>query len=93
MFPACLVLDEVTSSLDVSTAGSIIRLLKKINSRYGTAMLFITHDLVLAEIISERICVMKDGEIVESGETREVFGHPKNPYVRQLKAVGSGLDM
>jgi len=93
MFPACLILDEVTSSLDVSTAGSIIKLLKKINSRYGTAMFFITHDLVLAEIIAERICVMKDGEIVESGETWEVFGHPKNPYVRQLKAVGSGLDI
>ncbi|MEA2081247.1 MAG: ATP-binding cassette domain-containing protein [Elusimicrobiota bacterium] len=93
MFPSCLILDEVTSSLDVSTAGSIIRLLKKINSRYGTAMIFITHDLVLAEIISERICVMKDGEIVESGDTWEVFSHPKHPYVRQLKAVGSGLDI
>ncbi|PKN00522.1 MAG: ABC transporter ATP-binding protein [Elusimicrobia bacterium HGW-Elusimicrobia-2] len=93
MFPSCLVLDEVTSSLDVSTAASIIKLLKRINSRHGTAMLFITHNLVLAEIISERMFVMKDGGIVESGSTWEVFGHPKNPYVRQLKAVGSGLDI
>ncbi|MBA3065531.1 ATP-binding cassette domain-containing protein [bacterium] len=93
MFPSYLVLDEVTSSLDVSTAASLIKLFKKINARYGTAMLFITHDLVLAEIISERMYVMKDGEIVESGDTWEVFGRPKHPYVRQLKSVGSGLDI
>ncbi|PIV18933.1 MAG: ABC transporter ATP-binding protein [Elusimicrobia bacterium CG03_land_8_20_14_0_80_50_18] len=88
MFPSCLVLDEVTSSLDVSTAASIIKLLKRINARYGTAMLFITHNLVLAEIISERMFVMKEGEIVESGSTWEVFGSPRHPYVRELKAAG-----
>lgn len=88
MFPDMLVLDEVTSSLDVSTAASIIKLLKKINSRYGTAMLFITHDLVLAEIVSEKMFVMKDGEIIEGGPTWEVFGNPRKAYVRELKAAG-----
>jgi len=85
MFPEYLILDEVTSSLDVSTASGLLNLFKELNKKYGTTLIFITHDLLLAEIISERIYVMKSGSVVEEGQTQEVFEMPRTEYARKLK--------
>ena len=87
MFPKYLILDEVTSSLDVSTAAAIISLLKRLNRKYRTSLLFITHDLVLAGLVAERIYVMKEGGIVEKGYTDDVFENPQTEYVKTLKAA------
>ncbi|MCD6412640.1 MAG: ABC transporter ATP-binding protein [Elusimicrobia bacterium] len=85
ILPDYLILDEVTSSLDVSTYAEVLSVVKKLNSRYNTAVLFITHDLLLAEIMGERIYVMREGEIVEEGRTGEVFSNPKSDYFAALR--------
>lgn len=84
-FARYLILDEVTSSLDVSTTAALVSLLKHLNTEYKTSLLFITHDLVLAGLIAERIYVMKEGRIVEEGYADEIFENPKTEYVKMLK--------
>ncbi len=85
LFPEYLILDEVTSSLDVSSYAEVLDVVKKLNSRYKTSVLFITHDLSLAEIMGERIYVMKDGKIIEEGLMDEVFSNPKTEYFASLR--------
>jgi len=87
MFPEYLILDEVTSSLDVSTSAGIISLLRRLNRKYKTSLLFITHDIVLAGLVAERVYVMKEGLIVEKGYTGDVFKNPKTEYVKMLKTA------
>lgn len=90
--PKLLVADEPTTALDVTIQNQIIALLKEINEKQQNAMLFITHDLNLAKRLCHRIVVMKDGCIVEQGETKEVFEHPKEAYTRRLmEAVPSRM--
>lgn len=55
-----------------------------LKAKKGLTYLFITHDLSLARQVSDRIAVMKDGKIIETGQTKEVFDHPQNEYTRQL---------
>lgn len=84
LHPRLLVADEPTTALDVTIQNQIITLLKEINEKQNNAMLFITHDLNLARRLCHRIVVMKDGCIVEQGETEQVFGQPKEDYTRRL---------
>lgn len=84
LHPDLLVADEPTTALDVTVQNQIIALLKEINQKEQNAMLFITHDLNLARRICNRILVMKDGRIVESGPTKEIFSSPKEPYTQML---------
>ena len=81
--PALIVADEPTSSLDASLCVEIIDLFKKIQ-KTGVAFLFLTHNLPLAKSFCDRVAVMKEGLIVESGAPRDVFGTPKNQYTRNL---------
>jgi peptide/nickel transport system ATP-binding protein len=82
--PDLLIADEATSALDVTVQAHILKLLKGLCRRRGTAIMFITHDLGIAAQICDRIAVMYAGRIVEVGETREMFASPLHPYTRGL---------
>jgi len=91
MRPKLLIADEITSSLDVSTAANVIRLLKGLQNRRGFAMVYISHDLTLTLKIADRIAVMDAGKIVESGNAHDVMLSPKTEYTRRL--VGSRIGL
>jgi len=85
--PDLLIADEPTTALDVTVQAQILKLLKDLQARLGMAMLFITHDLGIVRKIAERVCVMKEGRIVEHGEVERVFARPEHPYTRELIAA------
>ncbi|MBB5516399.1 microcin C transport system ATP-binding protein [Rubricella aquisinus] len=85
--PDLLIADEPTTALDVTIQAQILDLLKDIQRDVGMAMLFITHDLGIVRRIADRVCVMKDGEIVETGRTADVFDAPQHPYTQMLLAA------
>ena len=82
--PDILIADEPTTALDVTIQSQILKLLKKINERHHTAILFISHDLGVIRSLCDRVIVMNHGTIVESGSVDDVFFHPKEDYTRRL---------
>ncbi|MEU4319854.1 ABC transporter ATP-binding protein [Nocardia fluminea] len=84
--PALLVADEPLSALDVSVQAQILDLLAELRSEFGTALLLISHDLGVVHHLADRVLVMKDGKIVESGEADTVLRSPQHEYTRQLVA-------
>lgn len=82
--PKILIADEPTTALDVTVQAQIIKLLKRINKKTGTAILFISHDLSVVRNLCSRVLVMYQGRVVESGDVNEVFDHPKEDYTRHL---------
>jgi peptide/nickel transport system ATP-binding protein len=82
--PSFLIADEPTSSLDVTIQAEIIQLLLHIRDQFGMAVLFISHDLGVVAQICDRVAVMLDGRIVETGPAKEVYAAPKHPYTRLL---------
>ena len=87
--PELLIADEPTTALDVTIQAQILDLLADLKDRERMSLLFITHDLTIVRKIADRVCVMKDGEIVEQGITEEVFANPRHPYTRMLLAAES----
>jgi microcin C transport system ATP-binding protein len=85
--PDLLIADEPTTALDVTVQAQILELLKDIKKRLGMSLLFITHDLGIVRKIADRVCVMKQGKIVEQGEVERVFTAPAHPYTRALLAA------
>jgi len=85
--PDLLIADEPTTALDVTVQAQIIALLKDIQSRLHMSLLFITHDLGIVRKIAQRVCVMKDGKIVERGDVERVFDSPEHPYTQALMAA------
>jgi microcin C transport system ATP-binding protein len=85
--PDLLIADEPTTALDVTVQAQILQLLKDLQSRLGMAILFITHDLGIVRRIAERVCVMKQGKIVEHGPVEQVFKAPQHPYTCALLAA------
>ena len=85
--PDLLIADEPTTALDVTVQAQIIKLLQDIQKRLGMSLLFITHDLGIVRKIAQKVCVMKEGEIVEQGEVARVFAAPAHPYTRALLAA------
>jgi microcin C transport system ATP-binding protein len=85
--PDLLIADEPTTALDVTVQAQILQLLKDLQARLGMAILFITHDLGIVRRIAERVCVMKQGKIVEQGAVEQVFEAPQHPYTRALLAA------
>ncbi len=89
--PALLVLDEPVSSLDVSVRAQILDLLRAIQRDTGIACLFISHDLAVVRALADRVAVMADGLIVETGPTDEVIAHPQHAVTRALLAAAPRL--
>jgi oligopeptide/dipeptide ABC transporter ATP-binding protein len=82
--PKLLILDEVTSSLDVITKRAILSLLEDIRKSWEISMVFISHDLAVVNYISDRVLVMYAGRVVEEGNIKEVINNPLHPYTRAL---------
>ena len=82
--PALLILDEPTTALDVTVEAGIVDLVKDLGEKYGTSMLFISHNLGLIMDVCDRLCVMYSGEAVETGSVTEVFNEMRHPYTQAL---------
>lgn len=82
--PALLILDEPTTALDVTVEAGIVELVKELGAKYGTSMLFISHNLGLVMETCNRLCVMYSGEAVETGNIADVFNKMRHPYTQAL---------
>ncbi len=90
--PRFVLCDEITSALDVSVQAGILRLLRRLVDEEGLGMLFITHNMGVVEFLADRMAVMHQGRVVESGPTAEVLRTPRDPYTRTLLAAVPRLD-
>ncbi|NCG10369.1 MAG: dipeptide ABC transporter ATP-binding protein [Alphaproteobacteria bacterium] len=82
--PKLLIADEPTTALDVTVQKQILALLKKLQQETGMAMLLISHDLGVVKQVADKVCVMKDGEIVEIGQPQHIFTKPEHSYTKML---------
>ncbi|WP_223070492.1 ABC transporter ATP-binding protein [Paenibacillus caui] len=82
--PSIIVCDEPTSALDMTIQSQILDLLKELQQTKGFSYIFIAHGLEVIYSISNRVLVMRQGEVVESGDTESIFKHPENPYTQAL---------
>jgi peptide/nickel transport system ATP-binding protein len=85
--PALLIADEPTTALDVTTQSQILKLIKELQISHGTGVLFITHDFGVVAEIADQVAVLRLGELVEAGPTKQLLGAPCHPYTRML--IGS----
>lgn len=90
--PALLIADEPTTALDVTIQAQILSLMKQMQERFGTSIILITHDLGVVAGMCDRVVVMKEGAIVESGTTEEIFANPQHPYTLKLLNALPRLD-
>ncbi|MFB7668762.1 ABC transporter ATP-binding protein [Kitasatospora sp. NPDC056138] len=90
--PALVLADEPTTALDVTTQAEVVALLTELRERFGTGLLFVTHDLGLAAAISDRVYVMYAGRIVETGPADTLFTRPRHPYTAALLDSTPRLD-
>ena len=88
--PEILLADEPTSALDVVSQAQVLRELQALQQKEQTGMVLVTHNLAVLEQMADRVAVLKDGNIVEQGETRTVFDHPKDEYTKNLLAAVPG---
>jgi peptide/nickel transport system ATP-binding protein len=90
--PKLLIADEPTTALDVTIQKQIIDLIDALRKKHKMSVLFITHDLALVGEIADRVIVMRNGEIREKGEVRQIFHHPQDPYTKALLHCRPSLD-
>ncbi|MDH6109341.1 peptide/nickel transport system ATP-binding protein [Kitasatospora sp. MAP12-15] len=90
--PALILADEPTTALDVTTQAEVVALLADLRERFGTGLLFVTHDLGLAAAISDRVYVMYAGRIAETGPAATLFDRPRHPYTAALLGSTPRLD-
>jgi oligopeptide/dipeptide ABC transporter ATP-binding protein len=90
--PRIVVLDEPTSSLDVSVQAQILNLLAELRRRHGLTYLLVTHDLAVVRHLTDRVAVMYLGAVVELAPTEELFESPRHPYTRALLAAAPSID-
>src|SRR3546814_20975697 len=81
--PDLLIADEPTTALDVTIQAQILALLKELQTKLGMALLLITHDLNIVRKVADRVCVMPEGKIVETGPVAQIFTAPSHPYTRK----------
>jgi ABC-type dipeptide/oligopeptide/nickel transport system ATPase subunit len=89
--PSLLILDEPTSSLDIITKMQVLSLLKSIKNKFNATYILITHELNIARVMADKVIVLKKGEIVESGDMREIFANPQHNYSKKLLSSISNL--
>ncbi len=85
--PRVLIADEITSALDVLIQGTILNLIRELQTELGLSLMFISHNLAVVRYVSSRVAVMHDGRVVEEGPSGEVLGDPQDPYTRELLAA------
>ncbi|AQS53691.1 Glutathione import ATP-binding protein GsiA [Jeotgalibaca dankookensis] len=90
--PSLIIADEPTTALDVTIQAQILQLLKDLQEKFGMAIILITHDFGVVANMCDKVVVMKDGHVVETGETRSVFQFPKNDYTKMLLQAIPNLD-
>lgn len=88
--PSILVADEPTTALDVTVQAEVLELLRELRGEYGMALLIVTHNFGVVADICDRVVVMKDGSVIESGSVDQLFAHPAEPYTREL--IEASLD-
>jgi len=91
--PELLIADEPTTALDAATQEIILDILQYYSETYGTAILFISHDLSLVARLCDRVLVLKNGQVVERGTKEEIFEHPQKSYTKQLVAAARGKQL
>jgi putative phosphonate transport system ATP-binding protein len=87
--PPLLLLDEVTTGLDVSVQARVLDLIRQLQRQMGIAMLVVSHDLGVIRLLADRTTVMKDGQVIETGLTDQILEDPQHPYTQLL--VNSSL--
>jgi ABC-type dipeptide/oligopeptide/nickel transport system ATPase component len=85
--PPLLVADEPTSALDTITQAEILKLFARLNRQWGMSILYISHDLLSVASLCHRIAILREGRMVESGATEQIFRHPRDPYTQALLAA------
>ena len=85
--PSVLLADEPTSALDVSAQKQVVEEMLVVRKAFGTAIILVTHNIGVIRAMADRVLVMKDGRVVESGETRQVLEHPRADYTRTLMSA------
>jgi len=86
-YPSLLIADECTSALDVTSQEEVVKVLKHLTDDRKMALIFVTHDMLLASELCDRLVVMQDGKVVESGTTAQILGDPRQGYTKQLIAA------
>jgi peptide/nickel transport system ATP-binding protein len=85
--PELLICDEAVSALDVSVQAQVLNLLKDLQTRRNLAYIFISHDLAVVKFMSDRMCVMREGRILEEGDSARIYADPQQEYTRALIAA------
>jgi microcin C transport system ATP-binding protein len=88
--PKLVVLDEPTSALDMTVQVQIVELLRDLQRKWGLAYVFISHDLRVVRALAHKVIVMKDGDVVETGDGAAIFADPQTDYTRALMAAAFG---
>ena len=82
--PKFVLLDEPTSALDRSTQITVVELLNNLQKKYGLSYIFISHDLAVVKALSDRVIVMSKGNVVEAGDSKQIFENPQDEYTKRL---------